>query len=111
MRLTVVARRMTGRGSRATRRAPAGPRLAARSARPHARRTDPAPQHPSNPQATTAERHPHRGKTRGPRPTSDGSQRTRTPAPPTDGTDASHELAAHRRHQAQLTALDNALAE
>ena len=41
-----------------------------------------------------------------------GPPRTRTPAPPTGGTDASHEqLAEHQRHQAQSTAIDNAVAE
>ncbi|MGZ6662603.1 MAG: IS3 family transposase [Solirubrobacteraceae bacterium] len=61
--------------------------------------------------ATIAGPRPRRTRTRGPRPTPDESRRTRTPAPPTDGTDALHELVAQQRHQAQLTAMDNAVAE
>ena len=60
--------------------------------------------HPSSPSAARAARHPRRGRTPDPRPTSAGPPGTRTPGHTTDGTDASPEqFAAHQRDQAQLT--------
>ena len=97
---------------RSDQRAPPSPRPGTGSAPQPAQRTGPGPQRPSTPAATSAARHPHRRRTRGPRPTSGGRPRTRTRGPATDGTDASHEqFAAQQRHQAQSQANANAVCE